>query len=159
AARSPQPTPYRYASLIDRAKQLNQLAQQVENSYFAALQQQDAESYNLLKANQDLELAGANLDLQALQVSEALDGVTQATDQKARAQTQLDTYDNWISAGPLSSESDMLQAYQDENTARDWVAGLDAAYSGLQLAVSAASGALFSGGASAALAVGGAAIS
>jgi hypothetical protein len=135
-----QPTPYRYSTLIDRAKQLAQLAQQVEASYLAALQQEDAESYNLLKANQDLELANANLDLQALKVNDANDAVTLATDQKARAQTQFDTYNSWINAGPLDAENDMIQQYRAANAAKNWIAGVSAAITAANAITTAASG-------------------
>ncbi|MCK6693441.1 MAG: hypothetical protein L6Q97_15255, partial [Thermoanaerobaculia bacterium] len=48
------PSPYRYAVLIERAKQLVQIAQQVESALLSALQQRDIEAYNLLKARQDV---------------------------------------------------------------------------------------------------------
>jgi hypothetical protein len=145
---TPLPTAYRYSTLIDRAKQLVQLAQQVENSYLAALQRIDVENYDLLKAIQDLELAGANLDLQALKVNDANDGVTLAVAQKTRAQTQFDTYDSWINAGRLQSETDMIQQYSKANDARNAVAGLSAAVTTAQAITTAASsvlGGVFSG--------------
>jgi Tc toxin complex TcA C-terminal TcB-binding domain len=135
-----QPTPYRYATLIERAKQLNQLAQQVENSYFAALQQRDAETYNLLKANHDLELAGANVALQALQLAEASDGVILAADQNTRVQTQFNTYASWINAGPLQSEQDMIEQYKSANEARNWAEGLGVAMTAAQGLLTASSG-------------------
>src|SRR5262249_48842213 len=58
------PTPYRYSALIERAKQLVTLSQQVETAFLSALQQKDTEAYNLLKARQDLDLAQANVTLQ-----------------------------------------------------------------------------------------------
>ena len=72
AGRGPQrpfrPTPYRYAALIERAKNLVSIAQQVEQAFLAALKKRDAEVYNLLKAGQDLRIAGATVDLHGLQV-------------------------------------------------------------------------------------------
>src|SRR5262249_10554349 len=129
---APQPTPYRYSALMDRAKKLVQLAQQVEGSYLAALQQGDAEQYNLLKANQDLDLTNAKVAIKRLRVGEANDNTPLATDKKAKAQTQFDAYDSWISSGPLESESDMVQQYQAANDARNWVAGLQAAVTATQ---------------------------
>jgi hypothetical protein len=159
---APEPTPYRYSALMDRAKQLVQLAQQVEGSYLAALQQTDAEQYNLLNAKKDLDLANANVDLQKLKVDEANDNITLATDQKAKAQTQFDTYDRWISVGPLDAETDMIQQYQAANDARNWVAGLQAAITATQASVSAAGGGILGTGIGAAwgpaIAVGGLAI-
>ena len=54
SARALQPTPYRYSALIDRAKQLVTIAQQVEATFLATLEKRDVEEYNLLKASQDL---------------------------------------------------------------------------------------------------------
>src|SRR5262249_18409818 len=44
------PTPYRYAVLIERAKQLVGLAQQIEASMLSAIEKADAERYSMLKA-------------------------------------------------------------------------------------------------------------
>jgi hypothetical protein len=86
------PTPYRYSVLIERAKQLVQLAQQVESSMFSALQQRDAEAYNLMKARQDVQLARAGVRLQDLRLKEAQDSVTLAQLQEDRASLQVDHY-------------------------------------------------------------------
>jgi hypothetical protein len=58
------PTQYRYSFLIGRAKELAQLAQQMENEMFSALTQRDAAWYTLLKAQQDVETSHAELALQ-----------------------------------------------------------------------------------------------
>src|SRR5262249_52612764 len=68
------PTPYRYAVLIERAKQLAQLAAQMEASLLAALEKRDNELYSRLKAKQDMEIARAGVRLQDLRLSEANDG-------------------------------------------------------------------------------------
>ncbi len=60
--------------MIGRAKNLVSIAQPVEQAFLAALERRDAETYNLLKASHDLQLAGATIDLHALQVSEAAQG-------------------------------------------------------------------------------------
>ncbi|MDQ3829140.1 MAG: hypothetical protein M3361_07485, partial [Candidatus Tectomicrobia bacterium] len=86
------PTPYRYSVLIERAKNLVGIAQQVEGAFLAALEKRDAETYNLLKAGHDLQLAAATVDLQALRVTEAEGGVMLAELQQARAVTQRETY-------------------------------------------------------------------
>ena len=54
--------------LIERAKNLVGIAQQVEEAFLAALEKRDAEVYNLLKAGHDLHLAEATVELQALRV-------------------------------------------------------------------------------------------
>src|SRR5262249_54351598 len=99
-----QPTPYRYAALVSRAKELTQMAGQMEAALLAALEKRDAESYNLLKAGQDLELAGATVDLQELRVKEATDGITLAALQQGRAQIQFDHFDELLEKGSLPSE-------------------------------------------------------
>jgi hypothetical protein len=92
-----QPTPYRYTTLIARAKELAQLAAQFEVALLAALEKRDAEAYTLLKAGQDVELATQNVALQGLRLTEATDGVTLATLQQARAQIQVDHFQELLS--------------------------------------------------------------
>lgn len=92
-----QPTPYRFAALIERAKHLATLAQQVEAVYLSALEKRDAESYSMLKARQDLRLARAGVKLQDLRVMEAEDGVQLAELQEERAEKQVEHYGNMLS--------------------------------------------------------------
>jgi Tc toxin complex TcA C-terminal TcB-binding domain len=91
------PTPYRYPVLIERAKHLVQLAQQMENSMLSALQQRDAEAYNLLRARQDVQLARAGVRLQNLRTREAEDGVRLAELQRDRSQLQVIHYEQLLS--------------------------------------------------------------
>jgi hypothetical protein len=94
-----QPTPYRYAALIARARELTQTAAQMEAALLSALEKRDAESYNLLKATQDLEVASATVDLHDLRVKETNDGVGLATLQRGRAEIQFDHFDGLINGG------------------------------------------------------------
>src|SRR5262249_13185574 len=50
------PSLYRYATLIERAKQLVQLAAQIEAAMFSTIEKRDAEAYTLLKARQEFNL-------------------------------------------------------------------------------------------------------
>jgi hypothetical protein len=100
----PQPTPYRYAALIARAKELTQTAAQMEAALLAALEKRDAESYNLLKATQDVELAGETVRLHDLRVKEAKDGVTLAELQQDRAKIQFGHFDELINNGTSDLE-------------------------------------------------------
>ena len=136
-----QPTPYRYPTLIDRAKQLVTLAQQMEERYLSALEKKDAETYNLIKARHDLGLTQATIQLQDLRVNEANAGIAMATLQKSRAQTQRDTYKKWIDGGKIQAEKDLLQNYSDANDARNWMAKLDAACTVAQAVQSGIAGA------------------
>jgi hypothetical protein len=104
------PTPYRYSTLIERAKQLVQLAQQVESSMLSALQQRDAEAYNLMKARQDVQLARSGVRLQDLRVKEAEDSVGVAELQRDRAQVQVTQYEQWLNEGLIGFEQTALQA-------------------------------------------------
>ena len=91
------PTQYRYATLIERAKQLVSIAQQIEASFLASLEKRDAEAYSILKARQDLDLSNAHLTLQDLRVTEAADGLVLAQLQQQKAQFQVDHYQDLIS--------------------------------------------------------------
>ena len=94
-----QPTPYRYAALVARARDFTQTAAQMEAAMLTALEKRDAESYNLLKAIQDVELASATVNLHDLQVQEANDGFGLATLQRGRAEMQFNQFDKLINEG------------------------------------------------------------
>jgi hypothetical protein len=90
------PTPYRYVVLIERAKQLTGIAQQIEAAFLATLEKRDAEYYHLLKAKQDVRLSRATVRLQDLRVREAEGGVKLAELQQNRAALQVDHYKQLI---------------------------------------------------------------
>lgn len=98
------PTQYSYQTLIDRAKQLITLAQQAESSFLASLEKGDAESYTDLKAQQDLDVANANVTLQGLMVTEAQASTTLAKEQQGRAQIQANHYNDLINSDILTLE-------------------------------------------------------
>ena len=98
------PTQYRYATLIERAKQLVTIAQQIEASFLASLEKRDAEAYNILKARQDLDLSSAHVTLQDLRVTEAADGLVLAQLQQQKAQLQVGHYQGLISNGLTRAE-------------------------------------------------------
>jgi hypothetical protein len=106
-----QPTPYRYETLIERAKQLVQLAGNIEQAFLSALEKSDAEAYAILKAKQDLDLAKAGVRLQELRVTEAKGGVKLAGLQLERTTILIDTYERWMSAGLNQREQEMIAAY------------------------------------------------
>jgi hypothetical protein len=86
------PALFRYRTLIERAKQLVTLAQQLEATFLSILEKRDAEFYNLLKARQDLNLSLAGVRLQQLGMVEARDNVHLAQLQFERAQLQSTYY-------------------------------------------------------------------
>jgi len=102
------PTDYRYSTLIERAKQLAQLAAQVEAAFLSALEKRDAEYYNLMKARQDLGLARAGVQLGDLRIQEASDGVTLANMNQDRSSLQVDYYQGQLSRGLIPAERDSL---------------------------------------------------
>jgi len=106
-----QPSLYRYPVLIERAKQLVQLAAQIEAAMLSAIEKRDAEAQTLLQARQQLTLAQAGVRLQDLRVGEANDGVTLADLQKERAQIQIETYTDWLQTGANEYENQMIEAY------------------------------------------------
>lgn len=100
-----QPTQYRYATLIERAKQLQQLANQTEAAMLAAFEKRDAEAYTLMRARQDLHVATAQVQLETLRVTEAESGERLAELQRDKAQLQSDQYDALLAEGISSLEA------------------------------------------------------
>lgn len=93
------PTPYRYSVIIERAKQLVSLAQQVETAFLSALEKRDAEFYNLMKARQDIRTTQAGIRLQDLRIKVAEGEVKLSEMQKDRAQLQADHYKKLLDEG------------------------------------------------------------
>lgn len=102
------PTPYRYLVLVDRAKQLTSLAQQMETSMLSAIEKADAENYSMLKAKQDVQTSRAGVRLLTLRVSQARHGVDLARKQQQRAQIQADQFQEWLDEGISTLESASL---------------------------------------------------
>ncbi len=98
------PTQYRFAAILERAKQLVSLAQQMEAAFLSALEKYDAENFNRLKARQDAATAHANVKLQSLHVAEANNAVQLAVLQKDRAIIQRDHYTMLLEESLLESE-------------------------------------------------------
>jgi hypothetical protein len=90
------PTAFRYRTLIERAKQLVGLAQQLEATFLSILEKRDAEFYNLLKARQDLNLSLAGVRLHVLGTVEARDNVRLSQLQSQRAHEQTEHYEELL---------------------------------------------------------------
>ncbi|MBB3188947.1 neuraminidase-like domain-containing protein [Halomonas cerina] len=99
-----QPTPYRYEVLIDRARRLVGLAQQIEAAFLSTLEKRDAEYYQRLKARQEISLTRAGVRLQDLRVKEAQDGVKLAELQRGRAEIRVDHFQGLLDEGFLEVE-------------------------------------------------------
>ncbi len=146
------PTLYRYVALIERAKQLAQLAGQFEAQMLSSLEKRDAEYYNLLKARQDVQISRQGVRLQNLRLKEAVDGVDLAILQRDRSQIQIDTYAKWIEDGLNEHEQSMLDAYEDAESAAITIAITDGLISGGQAAAAAGSSVAGAGGVAAVVA-------
>jgi hypothetical protein len=144
----PSPTNYRYNTLIARAQQLITLAAQIEAGYLASLEKQDAENYQQLLAQQDLDVAGAHVTVAAEQLTVAGTEIDVANLQVQRAQTQSDTYQAWITAGPNQYERDQLSQIGQQSTYQDWAAQFQAAGAIMQGLATAAGSSLLSFGSS-----------
>jgi hypothetical protein len=123
------PTVYRYGVVVERAKALVSIAQQVESAYLSALERADGANYDLLKASGDLRTAEGTVAAQRARVDAAQNGIEQADLQKARAQTQHDTYDQWIVGGQNKFENTALD---DMKAAQQLQAG-SAVFSGMKI--------------------------
>lgn len=134
---TPPPTPYRYSVLIERAKQLVQLAIQVESAMLSALEKRDAEYYNFLKARQDVQITRQGVRLQDLHLKAARHGVKLAELQRDRAQIQVDKYSEWIEAGLNEWELDMIEAYGTAALYRKIATALGGAVAAAQAAAAA----------------------
>lgn len=121
-----QPLPYRYATLIDRAKQLIEIARQMESSMLQFLTAAEQEQYQDIKARQDLSLAYAGVKLKDLQIAQAQDAVTAAQLQTSRATLQQKHYQDLIDAGLSTTETAgmgfMVAAmlHQQASAGADW---------------------------------------
>jgi hypothetical protein len=98
-----QPLPYRYATLVERARQLVQLAAQIEASMLDAIQEGQAAAYDELRARQDLALQGAGVRLKELAAKRVDDAAGLAALQRDRAVAHREyltvLYDREYSAG------------------------------------------------------------
>lgn len=113
-----QPTPYRFAFLLERAKTLVDLAQQMESAFLSALANAEQEEFVRLQAQHSIGLAQAKEKLQRLRVGEARGQVGLAILQQTSALVRATTYAGWIAAGSSQYEQAMLQAYKDAGTAQ-----------------------------------------
>jgi len=112
------PTPYRYAALITRAKELVNIAQQIEAGYQAALESAERKTFSAFQAEQGVELANARVVLGDLRVNQANNELGLAQLQKGSAVLREETYAGWIAAGKNEHERNLLQAYRDAGEAQ-----------------------------------------
>lgn len=156
AATVVQPTPYRFKTLLERARQLAAQAAQMEAGYLAALEKYDDRTLRVYDALKAIDLTAAQATVAAGRVGEANDAVTAAAAQQTKADTMARSYADAIAAPPNRYESDLLGEYDDMRDAKNRISDANAAIGVMQAASAAASitSEIFSGGAVAALSAG-----
>jgi sugar lactone lactonase YvrE len=120
------PSIYRYEVLIERAKQLGNLAQQMESAMLASLEKRDAEDYSRQKAKQELQLGRQNVKLNNLRIKTAEEEVKLAELQKERSEFMEDYYSDLLAEGLSTGELASLSAYATASTAVVATGGTDA---------------------------------
>lgn len=105
-----QPTLYRFSFLIDRAKQLNSIAQQLETTFLGLLEKLDAEQFSLLNAKSEMQLARAGVRLQDIRLVEAQNNEQLADLQIGRSLVQQRRYESLIYMGLNHWEAAALDA-------------------------------------------------
>lgn len=112
------PSQYRYVVLVERAKNLVGIAQQIESAYLSALQQGEEERYRQLQAKQDIQVAGNSIGLANLKVADAGILTREAELQKDKAEIQFDYYDDLIRDGLNNYEWMALKALEGAAVAK-----------------------------------------
>ena len=120
------PTPYRFKLLMERAKQLAALAQQIESQYISAIERGEGEIEKLMEKGFAQEIAGQTVALRAKQEQEAADSKTLAILQKSRTRIEADSYKARLAAGLNEYERTQIDMLWQAKTARDTIAALDA---------------------------------
>ncbi len=111
------PTIYTYLYLIERSKQLVNIAQQIEAEYQTTLEKAENETLKVFEAEQRIQLSGTRLKLQDLRITQANNELELAQVQKQSALLRETTYSSWIKAGVNAHEFNMLNAFSDSSIA------------------------------------------
>lgn len=98
------PSQYQFEFLIERAKQLTNIAQQMESMMLSALEKLDAETYSVEQARQQIKVARETIKLHNFQVKRAEQEVDLASLQVERADVQLDYFSKLLADGLLFDE-------------------------------------------------------
>lgn len=129
------PSQYKFDFLIDRAKQLANVAQQMESMMLAALEKFDAETYSALQAKQQLKVAREQVKLSDLQVKRAELERDVADIQISKSDFMESYYSGLIAEGISSLEwaslNSLLSAAQLQNDAGTfaYLAGIASTFS------------------------------
>ena len=104
------PSQYHYDFLIERAKQQQQIAQQLETTLLSLYERYDAEQFSQLQARQAVEQARAGVKLQDLKVKEASDNITLAQLQRDRVTISQNYYTGLVNQNISATEEASLVA-------------------------------------------------
>jgi receptor-binding and translocation channel-forming TcA subunit of Tc toxin/ABC toxin-like protein len=113
-ATSLQPLPYRYQTLIERAKQLLEIARQLESTMLNYIETAERKRYDTLNARRDLALANAAERLKAVQVQQATQELGLGILQRTRSQDQVAKWSQLLRDG--------LSEWETAGLAAQWVA-------------------------------------
>ncbi len=109
---------YTYAGLIERAKELIALAQQMEASYRAALESAEAAALTEMSARHAVDSAQAQVGLRTLGLEASQAEFNLAEQQVDAKRFQVTAYARRLAEGKSSYESEMLKAYKDAALAK-----------------------------------------
>ncbi|HRF80629.1 MAG TPA: hypothetical protein PL070_11140 [Flavobacteriales bacterium] len=132
------PSAYRYRFLLERARQLVAMAQQVEAAFLGALEKLDGERYAELRAEQDVATSTASIKLQDLKVREAESGVGLAELQKERASVQATGLQTMINDGLNDYEEYSVELFKQMATLAISLEALNAIVTSSELAIGVA---------------------
>lgn len=102
------PSQYRFEFLLERAKQLTSLAQQMENAMIQAIEKYENERFVVLNTKQQFELSKTNINLNAIRTKFAEGEIKLANLQLNKATFQYRHYNSLVNQGLLSYESTSL---------------------------------------------------
>jgi len=132
------PSQYRFRVLIERAKQLISMAQQLESQFLATLEKEDSERYSLMKARQDLQTAKSTVKLQDLRVKQANNELDLAELQLDKVEFSFDHFEGLIDDGNIGFEIANLNLLIAAAVAQGVASGL--AYASMNAAFDSGSG-------------------
>jgi hypothetical protein len=103
-AAAQQPLPYRYQTLVDRARQLLEIARQLETTMLNYIESAERKRYDAINARRDLALADAAVGLRKVQVQQSTEELGTAALQRDKAQDQVAHWQQLLRDGLSSWE-------------------------------------------------------
>jgi Tc toxin complex TcA C-terminal TcB-binding domain len=141
----PRPTPYRFSVLVERSKQLVNIAQQMEAVFLSTLEKRDKENFDRLQASNGLELAKATEGLQKMRSEDTQKAVDLANFQVMKAQFASETYQEWIDQGLTAYEDALIGLYGASGIAQTAFNNLNTVLVSAQAIIAGAAGQLGTG--------------